>query len=435
MFGSGWAGTLGVVPATRDPLTLSDDPAVAAEHLLGPGAAEVLAALLAPLGATVERYEPTQQAYQPGRSLRVVHRVAVRWADGSRTTEELGLSCGVAAPEGALVLADGDREIVAWRVPHDPWLPGLAPVLDPEAVGQLLAGLGYPVRGTLRCRVRAYRAGRRAVVEVTGDGVRAFVKVVRPHRAEELHAAHVELAQHLPIPRALGWSPEHGVVVLEALPGRTLRDALEVGTGLPRAGAVLEVLDRLPPTDRLRPLDWRAAEFAELVGGVVPHLVPRLDALVAGLAPFEERAAAEPLVPVHGDLYEAQLMVDGGAVTGVLDVDTFALGRRVDDLATLIGHLSVLAIGSLPPQRQRVERYAARLLDSFDRVVDPVLLRAATAGVVLGLATGSFRVLDPDWEVHTELRVALAEAWLESARLVDEEHLTSTQRGAQLRSR
>jgi hypothetical protein len=408
-------------------LPLLADPKVGAEHLLGDGATDVLQAVLGSVGATVERHAPTQTAYQPGRSLTVVHRAKVRWPDGRRTDEDLGLAYGKAAPGGALVLGNGAEQIVAWRVPADPWLPGLAPVVDPAAVGELLAGVGYPVAGELRTHVRAYRAGRRAVVEVSGRGVRAFVKVVRPHKAAALHDAHVALAAHLPVPRSLGWSPEHGVVVLEALPGRTLRDALAGSFGLPGAGSLLAVLDRLPapPSGAPRPLDWRAAEFAGLVAVVVPHLAARLDALVAGIAPYEERAAAESLVPVHGDFYEAQLMVDGGAVTGVLDVDTFGLGRRVDDLATMIGHLSVLALGW--PQRRRVEDYAARLLDGFDQVVDPAMLRAAVAAVVLGLATGSFRVLDPDWAIHTERRVALAEAWLESARRVDEQSLTSAQ--------
>ena len=164
------------------------------------------------------------------------------------------------------------------------------------------------------------------------------------------------------------------------------------------------------------PADWRADEWARLLGSVAPELAERTRHLAEGLAPFELRASDEPIVPVHGDFYEAQLLVDGGAVTGLLDVDTFGPGRRLDDLATMIGHLAVLAQGS--PRRQVIERYAARLLDGFDRQVDPALLRAAVAGIVLGLSTGSFRVLEPDWRRHTKRRVALAEQWLASAHRV-----------------
>lgn len=400
-------------------LPVLDDPAVPADHVLGAGAADVLQAALAGAGATLERSRPGQTTYHPGRSLTVLHHAKVRWPDGRRTDEDLVLSAGKKPPEGALTVGDGTDEIVVWRVPHDPWLPGLAAALDPDAMATLLATLGMRSATPLRCRIRAYRPARRAVVEVTGSGVRAFLKVVRPHKAEALHRAHVDLAATTPVPQSLGWSPERGIVVLQALPGRTLREALLAGFGLPGPAALLAVLDALPPlpTDAEAPApDWRAREFGALLSSIAPDLAERIDALAVGLDPFEAAMANEPVVPVHADYYEAQLLVDGGKVTGLLDVDTFRPGHRVDDLATMIGHLSVLAIGT--PQRDRIEAYASRLLDGFDQTVDPALLRAAVAGVVLGLATGSFRVLEASWRHHTERRIALAEQWLASAQRV-----------------
>jgi hypothetical protein len=402
---------------TCDDPPLLRDPALPADHLLGSGAAEVLAAAIGAAGGTVERSEPVQTTYHPGRSLTVLHRARVRWADGSRTDEELGLAAGRRAPDGAITISDGAQDLVVWRVPHDPWLPGLAAATDPDAVGGLLRSIGYDLGGEVRTRVRAYRPGRRAVVEVTAPGVRAFAKVVRPAKAQALRDVHEHLAGHVPVPAPIGWSPEHGIVLLQGLAGRTLRDALFARFPTPGPASLLALLDALPaPSDGTAPgpADWRAAEFATLLASIAPDLAARLDALVAGLAPFEAEATAEPVVPVHGDLYEAQLLVDGGAITGLLDIDTHRLGRRVDDLATAIGHLSVLAIGS-PDHHAHLTSYATRLLDGFDRAVDPALLRAGVASVVLGLATGSFRVLEPSWQAHTEHRVALAEAWLASA--------------------
>ncbi len=404
-------------------LPVLDDPAVPASDVLGDGATAALAAVLGAVGGHVERSTPAQATYYPGRSLTVRHDVAVRWEDGRRTTESMVLSAGRRAPEGALVISDGVDDVVAWRVPHDPWLPGLAPALDPASAAAVLAEVGL-VAPRLRCVARAYRPGRRAVVEVTGAGVRTFLKVVRPRSVEALHRRHQLLAGPVPVPRSLGWSAEHGIVVLQALGGRTLREALLARFGLPGPGALLAVLDALPSVDAVDGADpaavpaasWRAGEWAALLASVAPELAARTAALAAGLAPFEAEATAEPVVPVHGDFYEAQLLVDGGRVTGLLDVDTFGAGRRVDDLATMVGHLAVLAVGS--PRHDVIERYAAQLLDGFDRVVDPALLRAAVAGVVLGLATGSFRVLEPNWRHHTERRVALAERWLASAQRV-----------------
>lgn len=146
-----------------------------------------------------------------------------------------------------------------------------------------------------------------------------------------------------------------------------------------------------------------------------PEQADRLHAL-AGALEAVDAARDEPLVPAHGDLHEAQLLVQRGRISGLLDVDTYGHGRRVDDLATLIGHLATLA--TTTPRRAAVERYAARLLAGFDRAVDPVMLRCAVADVVLGLATGPFRVVEADWPAATDARIALAERWVASARRV-----------------
>lgn len=393
-----------------------DDRAVPADDLLGAGARAVIDAALGVAGAAAERSRAAQTAYHPGRSLAVHHEVRVRWPDGTRTDESVVLSAGRRPPRDAMTLNDGTHDVVAWRLPHDPWLPGLAPALHQAAAGELLGRVGLRAP-TVRCTLRAYRPGRRAVVEVVGPGVRAFLKVVPTRSVERLHRRHESLTGSVPVPASLGWSADHGIVVLQALPGRTLRQALLARLPVPGPGAVLDLLDRLPHPlgnpGAVKP-DWRAHEFADLIGAVAPDLARRTLALADGIRPFERSVGAHPLVPVHGDLYEAQLLVDGGRITGLLDVDTFGLGRRVDDLATMIGHLSVLAVGS--PRRVVIERYAARLIHRFDRAVDPAALRAAVAAVTLGLATGPFRVLEPHWHHHTEVRVALAERWLDSAR-------------------
>lgn len=407
--------------ARTDDLPILDDPAVPAADLLGPGAVAAMNAVLAAGGGTVDSSQPTQTTYYRGRSLTVAHQVKVRWegSDGKarRSTETVVLSSGRKKPENATVLSDGDHEIVAWQFPHDPWLPGLAPVLDKKSLAALLKQIGIDAPSP-NVKVRAYRPGRRAVIEVTAPGVRVFLKVVRPSSAEALHRRHEVLAEAAPVPRSLGWSPEHGVVVLQAVGGRTLRQSLFGGFGLPGPEALVAALDALPHDpdwDDAEPVsvDWRAHEFAGLLASVMPEIADRTTALADGLAPFEAAASREPVVAVHGDYYEAQLLVDGGDITGLLDVDTYGPGRRVDDLATMIGHLVVLAIGQ--PNQAQIEKYAARLLDGFDQVVDPALLRADVAAVILGLATGSFRVLEEHWRHHTEARIEVAEAWLASA--------------------
>lgn len=55
--------------------------------------------------------------------------------------------------------------------------------------------------------------------------------------------------------------------------------------------------------------------------------------------------------------------------------------------------------------------YRARVLDLQDRRWPDGQLQARVAGVLVGLATGPFRVQQPDWAAATKARVALAEQW------------------------
>jgi len=385
---------------SRAPVLSLDDPAVPVGLLLGPDAVDVVEEALAPSGIALRTLTPRQTNYHPGRSLTVRYDATLTGPDGLTTND-------------AVVAAARAGTIEVWRVPHDPALPGLAAALDTARVQRLLHDLGAPAAG-VRCRLRAYRPGRRAVVAVEADHVRLFVKIVRPDRVEALHRRHVLLADHVPVPRSLGWSDELGIVVLQALGGTTLRAALADGRPAPSASALVALLDALPapmlPGAR-RP--WDTPRHAAVVGACIPDLQPQLAGLVAAADDVERVVAREPCVPVHGDFHEAQLLVDGARVTGLLDVDTFGTGARIDDLATIVGHLSTLA--TMHRRRATIERYAAQLLAVFDRLVDAAHLRVATAAVIVGLATGPFRVLEADWPAATRRRVDLARRWLASA--------------------
>jgi hypothetical protein len=112
---------------------------------------------------------------------------------------------------------------------------------------------------------------------------------------------------------------------------------------------------------------------------------------------------------VHGDFYESQLLVDGGAVVGLLDVDTAGAGARIDDWATLLAHLAVQE--QLQRAPATTAAYAAGLLRDAHLRWSPADLAARVAARLVGLATGPFRVQQAGWRVRTEQRVALAERW------------------------
>jgi hypothetical protein len=158
----------------------------------------------------------------------------------------------------------------------------------------------------------------------------------------------------------------------------------------------------------------RVADHTALIAAVLPTARARLHRVAGEIAELTAGEGA-PVVPVHGDLYEAQLLVRQARIVGVLDIDGTGAGHRHDDFANMVGHLSVLAKAR---RSHRCERVGTEWMATIDRTgwFDPARFRAEVAAVVLGLATGSFRVQDKEWQQRTLDRLDLVDAWLDSAR-------------------
>jgi aminoglycoside phosphotransferase len=387
------------------------------ELLTGPPAGRILAAAMAAVDAEVVQWRPHQVDHQPRSGSTAAYRVRVRWPDGHISEERLAVYTG-RPPKGALVVGNGAEQVAVWRFPHDPYLPALASAMNPDAVASLLRSFGLG-DGPVRLVLRAYRPRRRAVVEAVGPAGRLFLKVVRPSRVEPLHRRHRLLTgAGVPAPPSLGYTPE-GLLVLQVLPGRTLREVLGEGeAALPSGASILALLDRLPeellqaPERRSRLA--RADHYASVVANVLPDRAEQIRQLGAAIT---AEAGTGPVVPVHGDFYENQIRVDQGRITGLLDIDTAGPGDRLDDLGCLLGHLSVLS--QLDPARaSAINQAGSRYLGVFERSVDPADLRYWVAAVVLSLATGPYRVQEPGWEQATRARLDLVEQWVNAARAV-----------------
>ena len=145
-----------------------------------------------------------------------------------------------------------------------------------------------------------------------------------------------------------------------------------------------------------------------MVTQALPSLEPKLDRLVdvisQGLAPIPPGNE-----PTHGDFHEGQVHVAAGRVCGLLDTDTLGPGRRADDLACLVAHLSTIQRMN-PAQEARVHQLIRRWVPIFDARVDATELRLRAAAVIISLATGPFRGQEPDWERETARMIGSAEA-------------------------
>ncbi len=395
----------------------SDDALPVFSHLLHERVPGPVAAVYDVSGTTIEDISRVQVSWSPGQSGTLRYRIE---GNGGELAGRRDLVAMVGSiPDGAAVVAGPDGDVGMWVVPNDPLLPGLPSALHRPTVARLLSGLGSSeeVAGT---RLRSYRPGRRAVVEVGAGNSSIFLKVVPPSEAGDLHERHRFLTGRLPVPDSLGVSPDLGIVALRVLPGLDLRTVLRRGETAPDPWSIVGIADALPEPVAA----WNArspirsvSRTVDLLSRLVPDRREQLERLMDDIG--DEDVTRR--VPVHGDFHEAQVIVNEGHPTGLLDVDTYGWGRPGDDAATMLGHLHLLAPSCESPPE--VMKFAAVLNRHWDASHDAADLRLRTAAVVLGLATGPFRVQSPEWAAETRERIDAAVKWVDSARRVDERSL------------
>jgi hypothetical protein len=268
-------------------------------------------------------------------------------------------------------------------------------------------------------RMIGYRPRRRAVlkVDVVTPPVTLYCKVLRERLFGDVVRRHeVLLEAGVPAPR-IAATTDDALLLLHNLEGRPLAKAVFDESDPCTAEQLIHLLDAMPMSvarlERRPPWSDAVQHYAQMVAAAVPSATDKLawlvDQVSVGLASI-------PLghEPTHGDFHEGQVHVAGGRIVGILDVDTVGPGRRADDLACLIAHLSTVQRMSTV-QAARVSQLVRTWMPVFDARVDPVELRLRAAGVVVSLATGPYRGQEPHWEAETEQIVEAAERLVRSA--------------------
>lgn len=353
------------------------------------------------------RFELDRVHHRPGADVSAIYRILYDLPSPDSPTEEwLGLTT-VEVQAGVATLIHNDLVIKAWRHPADPRLPGLTSACDTDTVA---SWLGAPVE----LEMLAYRPLRRAVLAARGDRP-AFVKVLRPEKAKGL-AQRQRLLHAAGIAPAVLAEPEPGVLLSAGAEGVSLAHALVAWTDdpaqLPSAASLVALLDALPAQAVQLPrrdawsdrIDFHAAGAA----AVLPDQRDEIGALATELRALLGSLPEPPVVPSHGDFYEANIFTVDGRATCLIDLDSVGPGRRDDDLACLLGHLAVLPNLS-PEHYPRVAEVLEQWRTDFEARVHPASLRARTAAVILSLVSGA--------DVPTaHARLDLARAWLVRAR-------------------
>lgn len=332
--------------------------------------------------------------YRPGSEVTAIYTVSFDTPDG-QTTEHLLATTAAVSGEVA-TLTRQDITLRVWRHPADPRLPGLAPACDPATVLGWLGDAEPRLReaAALHLELLAYRPLRRAVLRASADGEHFYLKVMRPGYDDRL-AARQNLLAAVDLTVPLLARPVPGVLISPSVPGWSLAHRLvEWQRGrapLPQPGELLALLDRLPAgaLDLPRRSSWSEnVEFhAATARQQLPAETARIDALAARVAAVAGQGRHGPVVPTHGDFYEANVFVEDDTLR-FIDVDSVGPGLREDDLACCLAHLAVLP--SLDPNAYpRVPEVLDAWQHAFEQRVDAVDLRARIAGVLLSLVAGA----------------------------------------------
>jgi hypothetical protein len=381
----------------------------------------LLTAAVQHAGGTLVSWALDHVDANPAQSTTATYSALIDWPYGRRE-ELLGVSARASGPVDndtvAEIFADGVREVAVWIYPQDPDLPGLPRAAYAESMAELCNRLNIfeaDVRPEdLSLQMIGYRPRRRAVVRVSfGEPPQVvYVKVLRARLFEDVLDRHRLLFQAgLPVAPIAAVTDDH-LLILRELSGNSLAKAIFDVPEPCTAEALIELLDAMPSSvarlDRRPPWSDAVAHYARMVSAALPALEPKLDRLVdtisQGLAPIPLGNEA-----THGDFHEGQVHVSGGRVCGLLDTDTLGPGRRADDLACLIAHLSTIQRMNAA-QEARVHQLIRRWVPVFDSRVDATELRLRAAAVIISLATGPFRGQEPDWERETATMIGSAEA-------------------------
>lgn len=388
------------------------------ELLTGEGAAELLVKALGTEGAEILDWRVDSLHHRPAAGVSVGYELHVRAADGSQSTQYVCATTAriTGADTPGLVRLDHAEGLVRvhmWRHPHDPELPDLPTACDAAAMSAVMGQPVTPVMVT-------YRPTRRCVLRLDGGaGPLAFVKVVRPKIAADLVSRHQMLAgAGVPVPQVIH-STESGLVVLTIASGVPLANFLAAGLADPVAtfDAAHAVLQALPPQMMSLPAhpSWadRVDFYAHAAATAIPDRADEANGLARTVTAMMGSSDPGPLVTTHGDFYEANLFMRGPEqVATLLDVDSVGPGYRVDDIACMLGHVSVLphlAPAVYPHVGGILETWWQRALGFYDARA----LAARAAAVTLSLVSGAKKPNGTEWRRDGDGRLDEALRWIE----------------------
>lgn len=327
---------------------------------------------------------------------------------------------------GRAVVRDAGIELCFF--PNDSKMPALARLIDPTRRANVLsrilpgsADLDHIALTTLR-----YKPQRRHVARVQQpDGTRVLVKTYtrQGYEAARNTVRGIGSGRTLEVPKRLGSSDRHQMIAYEWLPGQVLGNLLDLGhcqgAVLRRVGRALGELHEHAGRGLARSTAIEVAgqcqDALESVVWTLPDLAAsanRINGTLRRLFGHEQFS----LVPVHGDFYAEQVLINGERVS-IIDLDNVVLGNPASDIGLFIAHLEVAALRGTMPVEQ-IDHIREALCTGYG-MVRPVpegwSIDLHTASGLVHLAPHHFRMREPEWPERTVETLQRASALLQRA--------------------
>lgn len=316
---------------------------------------------------------------------------------------------------GPAVFGVPECRAIAWGLPNGPQLRNLRSYLHRKALGRTLQrvgdALGPDAGKWSRPRLIRYVPRRRALLywERGGDDA-LYIKLYR--KGDDVVAASnlgaLQRADGLAFdaPRMVAHDEHRRAIFMKELPGVPFTERIAAAEP-PEFAAVGRALGSLHASHVEASDRWSArGELASLkralrdVRRVLPALRDEVRALRKRLRRGARHLEFPDDVPVHGNLFGDQILMDGCRV-GIVDWDDLAVGDPLYDLGRLVAHVLFVS------RREAADgaRWAPcidALLESYQQAVgtevDGERLRWHVATALLMRAKiSALRVLDEDW--------------------------------------
>jgi aminoglycoside phosphotransferase (APT) family kinase protein len=347
------------------------------------------------------------------------------YAKAFRTVDRAKLLKAVAKGSAAdpRLLVWEDAEVVVCPFPSDLELTALTALHTAPARRTLLRKVLGPAAAGLDGQLHPlhHRPERRFVARLEGEAGDVAVKLhARLGFAVAKPAAKAFTPRDgLLVPRMLGRSHRHGLVVSAWADGRAL-DAGGTGSGVATedwraVGSALAALHaQAPATLRSRERDElprRIMAVSRYVATLLPARSTRVLGLGHRLATMLEEGPAT-ITGIHGDFHPGQILLRADGVA-ILDLDEAVLGDPADDLGSFLAHLERAATAPTSTSDPRAVR--AALLAGYGAEAMAPRVDGATAAALFLLAPHPFRLREPDWPDRIDDLLARVEVLLAGA--------------------